>query len=212
MRRALGWSLDGALAAIGATLTATLLATLLLQALLGQRLRAIDLWFCDRVTPWWLSRHDAIGVRWINGFQQIPQLLGAVPLPNPMLGDESSEGDAPEPWARAFLPDLGSLPADSRFAALGAGWPFPAFVRTWVVLDPHAAFPIHAELDLSGFAIESAVARLGETGLEGIRVRPLALAADALPWFALQLWGLRRLRARRLNRSAASATPRAPAA
>jgi hypothetical protein len=111
-----------------------------------------------------------------------------------------------------LLPSLAGLPIDSRFAALGIGWPMPAFVRTWVVLDPRETFPIPAELDLSSFAMESAITRLGQEGIERVRARPDAIAINALPWSLATLWMLRSLRARRLNPPAASAAPRAPAA
>jgi hypothetical protein len=95
---------------------------------------------------------------------------------------------------------------------LGVGWPVPAFVRTWVVLDPQEAFPIPAELDQSSFAIESAIARLGTEDLRRVQIDPVGLAVDASPWIAASLGALRWLRSRRLSRPAAAAAPPAPAA
>jgi hypothetical protein len=212
MRRRVGWIVDAIFAAIGGCIVSTLVAVGLVQALIGQRIETLDLWLCDRNVPWWISRHQAVGVRWINGHQNLLPLLGETPLQGPESTEPRADGPEPESWALSRLPSLAGLPMDSRFAALGIGWPMPAFVRTWVVLDPRATFPIPAELDLSAFAMESAITRLGQEGVEALHVRPIGIVVNALPWCLAELWALRLLRARRLSRQAASAAPRAPAA
>jgi hypothetical protein len=212
MSRSLGWALDSLLSVVGGVLSATALAAGLVQACLGLRIESIDVWMCDRNVPWWISRHDAVGVRWINGHQNLIPLLGETPLQPADTLEPLADGEPPASWALTQLPGLAGLPIDSRFAALGVGWPLPAFVRTWVVLDPQNAFPIPAELDQSAFAIESAIARLGSEDLGRVRIQAKALAVDALPWSAAWLGALRWMRARRLNRPAAAATPPAPAA
>lgn len=209
MRRMAGWVLDAALSAVAGTLCATLLAALLLQAMIGHRVERVEVWFCERAVPWWLSRHRMVGVWWINGQQNLAPTLGDLPRAEP--GEPSSEGDPPAAWALRTLPDLAALPTDARFAAIAAGWPLPAFSRSWVVLASHEAFPIPAEIDVSAFAMESGVARLSEDGFAAVRVHPAALAVNAAPWSLLSLWGLRTLRARRLSRPAAAAAPPAPA-
>lgn len=212
MRRVAGWVLDSLLAVIGGLLLATLLAAGLVQACIGLRIESIDVWMCDRNVPWWVARHRALGVRWINGQQNLTPLLGETPLQPADTSEPSADGPPPATWALSRLPPLAGLPIDSRFAALGVGWPVPAFVRTWVVLDPQATFPISAELDQSTFAIESAIARLGSEDLGRVQVDATGLVVDAAPWIAASLGTLRWLRARRLNRPAAAATPSAPAA
>jgi len=212
MRRAWGWSVDLMVSGIIGCTVATLLAVVLVQACIGSHLESIDLWFAERNVPWWLSRHQAVGAWWINGHQNLSPLLGETPLQAPNSREPSAAGAPPEAWAATALPQLAGLPIDSRFAALGAGWPLPAFVRTWVIMEPHAAFPIQAEIDESEFAFESAIARVGQEGLAGVRLRPIAFAVDTLPWSLLCLLGLRSLRRFRLNRPAASAAPPAPAA
>jgi len=212
MRRAAGWVLDSLLAIIGGLLLTTLLAAGLVQACIGLRIEHIDVWMCDRNVPWWISRHAAIGVRWINGHQNLTPLLGETPLQPADTNEPLADGAPPAEWALSRLPQLGGLPIDSRFAALGVGWPVPAFVRTWVVLDPQESFPISAELDQSDFAIESAIARLGSEDLGRVRIDIRGLAVDASPWIVASLGALRWLRVRRLNRPAAAAAPPAPAA
>lgn len=212
MRRAAGWVLDSILATIGGVLIATLLAAGLVQACIGLRVEYLEVWMCDRNVPWWLARHTAIGVRWINGQQNLTPLLGETPLQTAESTEPLADGEPPAAWALSRLPPLAGLPIDSRFAALGVGWPVPAFVRTWVVLDPQEAFPISAELDQSSFAIESAIARLGTEDLRRVQIDPLGLAIDASPWIAASLGAMRWLRSRRLSRRAAAAAPPAPAA
>lgn len=212
MRRVWSWSVDVAISAVTGCLASTLAAVLLLQACIGAHLESIDLWFAERNVPWWISRHRAVGACWISGHQNLAPLLGETPLQAADSREPLAAGEPPEPWALSALPQLGGLPIDSRFAALGAGWPLPAFVRTWVILEPHAAFPIPADIDESEFAFESAVARLGQEGVANVRVRPIALAVDALPWSLACLWALRSLRRRRLSLQAAAAAPPAPAA
>ncbi|MBM4007675.1 MAG: hypothetical protein FJ292_08995 [Planctomycetes bacterium] len=212
MRHAAGWVLDSLLAIIGGLLLTTLLAAGLVQACIGLRIEQIDVWMCDRNVPWWISRHAAIGVRWINGNQNLTPLLGETPLQPADTTEPLADGPPPAEWALSKLPPLAGLPIDSRFAALGVGWPVPAFVRTWVVLDPQESFPISAELDQSGFAIESAIARLGSEDLSRVRIDIRGLALDASLWIVASLGALRWLRVRRLNRPAAAAAPPAPAA
>jgi hypothetical protein len=212
MRRAAGWVLDSLLAIIGGLLLTTLLAAGLVQACIGLRVEYLEVWMCDRNVPWWLARHAAIGVRWINGQQNLTPLLGETPLQTAESTEPLADGEPPAAWALSRLPPLAGLPIDSRFAALGVGWPVPAFVRTWVVLDPQESFPISAELDQSDFAIESAIARIGSEDLGRVRIDIRGLAVDASPWIAASLGALRWLRVRRLNRPAAAAAPPAPAA
>jgi hypothetical protein len=212
MRGAAGWVLDSILATIGGLLMTTLLAAGLVQACIGLRVEYLEVWMCDRNVPWWLARHAAIGVHWINGQQNLTPLLGETPLQTAESTEPLADGEPPAAWALSRLPPLAGLPIDSRFAALGVGWPVPAFVRTWVVLDPQEAFPIPAELDQSSFAIESAIARLGTEDLRRVQIDPVGLAVDASPWIAASLGALRWLRSRRLSRPAAAAAPPAPAA
>ena len=211
MRRALGWALDAAAAAVFGTLVAVLVAVGCLQSLVDHVFEGGDLWFCERSIPWYVARHRTIGVWWVNASQSSAPLLGEVPQHPPDSAAAAPEGEPPAPWALGLLPPMQGLPRGARVGVIGFGWPMPLAARAWVAVFQQDGFPMAAEVDIGGAVLENAVRRVGESAWRDIHLLPIGLAVDAAPWAALGLWCMRRLRRRRAAVSPPAASAAQPA-
>jgi len=102
------------------------------------------------------------------------------------------------------------LPPTARMGALAGGWPLPAIAQSWITLETSEIFPPTAEFDLTGAVMDMARDRMGEAGILKLRLIPLGIFIDSLPWFVVALWLLRMRTARavRVNRfTRATVTP-----
>jgi hypothetical protein len=178
-----------------------LLAAVCLLANRDRRCLGAEFWFDSGRIPWLVARHEGFGTWWVNATRLYEPLLGEVP-----------NAFAPPAWARDMWGPTTALPGSTRLGALAGGWPLPAIGQAWITNDSSEIFPPTAEFDMTGAVMDMARDRMGDAGLLAIRFIPIGLALDALPWFALSLWLLRRRTGRvRVNPQAAAATPPAPA-
>jgi hypothetical protein len=202
MRGAGTWLLHTAIAACLGVGMAALLAAVCLLANRDRRCLGAEFWFDGGKVPWLVARHEGFGTWWVNATRMYEPLLGEVP-----------NGFTPSWWTLELWGPIQRSEGSVRMGALAGGWPLPAMGQAWITSNSSEIFPPTAEFDVTGAVMDMARDRMGDAGLFAVRLIPVGMAVDALPWFALSLWMLRRRRARtRLSRPAAAEAPPAPAA
>lgn len=181
---------------------AVLLGAVCLVANRDRRSLGAEFWFDGGRVPWLVARHEGFGTWWVNATRLYEPLLGEVP-----------NAFTPDAWALHLWGPTTTVQGSARMGALAGGWPMPAIAQAWITTDSSEIFPPTAEFDVTGAVMDMARDRMGDAGLLAVRLIPSGLAIDALPWFAVSLWLLRRRSSRtRVNPPEASEAPPAPAA
>ncbi len=180
MKSLLQLGMECVVSVIVAALMVILIASLCMNAMVLRHFEGLDMWFQNGRTPWQTSRHQGLGVWWVNITQSMSPLLGEV-----------AEDTPPPDWARDLWGRSNEV-GPIRLAALSAGFPLPAVGIAWQGRTASDFFPLPAELDISGNAIDAATRRFSEAPWSHVRVIPRGALVDGAPWFVLSLWSLRR--------------------